>query len=292
MTNKLKLWRLGFLDCGELAYILVSSLIKRKHVDPKNIWVTETKKTVHSVWKKACPDINVLENAYEVIADVDIVFLGFPASSLNTDLREAILPQISREQPARYKLFVSLIPGVTCAELGKKIADFGIPLPSLQIVRFMPNMTIRSSSGLTLYCRGEFIAESGLDSVIELFSHFGMVHKIDESLMDFAASAPVLYGPAFVYLMMDGMMDGAVKNNLPRDLAIKFVAQIFAGAANMVLSTGKHPGILKDEACSSEGPAIEGIYELESGCVRASIIDAIDAAVRKLKQQNLNGRKA
>lgn len=84
--------------------------------------------------------------------------------------------------------------------------------------------------------------------------------------------------------MVEGLADGGVKNGLPRALATKFAAQVLAGAGKMVLQTGKHPGQLKDEVCSPGGTTITGMHALETGAVRASLINAVEAAVKRSKE--------
>lgn len=94
-----------------------------------------------------------------------------------------------------------------------------------------------------------------------------MCEEIPESLMN-SAGALTGSGPAYAYLIIEALADGAVKKGIPRDLATKFAAQVLIGAGKMVLETEKHPGKLKDEVCSPNGTTIAGIHALESGKVR------------------------
>lgn len=86
------------------------------------------------------------------------------------------------------------------------------------------------------------------------------------------------------YLMIEALSDGAVKNGLPRQLATSLAGQMLAGAGKMVVETHKHPGQLKDEVCSPGGTTIAGIHALEQGGVRASLMNAIEAAVKRSKE--------
>lgn len=84
--------------------------------------------------------------------------------------------------------------------------------------------------------------------------------------------------------MIEALADGAVKNGIPRALAMKFAAQVFVGAGKMVLESGKHPGQLKDDVCSPGGSTIAGIHAMEIGGVRASLMNAVEAAAKRSKE--------
>lgn len=87
-----------------------------------------------------------------------------------------------------------------------------------------------------------------------------------------------------IYLIIEALSDGAVKQGLPRALATTFAAQTVLGSAKMVLQSGKHPGELKDDVCTPGGTTISGIHALEKGGLRAALIDAIEATVQRAKE--------
>jgi pyrroline-5-carboxylate reductase len=108
----------------------------------------------------------------------------------------------------------------------------------------------------------------------------GMFDRLDEKLID-AGSALSGCGPAFMYLFLEALADGAVACGLPRAKAYTYAAATMAGAAEIVLTTGTHPGALKDAVCSPGGSTIAGVKALEDGAFRSTVINCIMAAAKR-----------
>ncbi|CAB0011184.1 unnamed protein product [Nesidiocoris tenuis] len=87
-----------------------------------------------------------------------------------------------------------------------------------------------------------------------------------------------------LYMVIEALADGGVKQGIPRALAYRLAAQTMVGAGKMVLDSGLHPGVLKDEVCSPGGTTITAVHQLEKSGVRAAFIDAIQAAVERSNQ--------
>ena len=108
----------------------------------------------------------------------------------------------------------------------------------------------------------------------------GLLDPLEERLID-AASALSGSGPAYMYILLEALADGAVACGIPRKKAMEYAAMTMAGAAEMYLQTGRHPGELKDAVCSPGGSTIAGIRVLEQRGFRSAAIDCIQAAYRK-----------
>uniref|UniRef100_UPI003567B96A pyrroline-5-carboxylate reductase dimerization domain-containing protein n=1 Tax=Ilyobacter sp. TaxID=3100343 RepID=UPI003567B96A len=92
--------------------------------------------------------------------------------------------------------------------------------------------------------------------------------------------------PAYVFMFIEALADGAVLEGMPRDKAYQFAAQTVLGSAKMVLETGKHPGVLKDAVCSPGGTTIEAVKVLEEEGFRKSVIKAVQACAKKSKDMS------
>ena len=91
-------------------------------------------------------------------------------------------------------------------------------------------------------------------------------------------------GPAYVFTIIEALSDAGVKAGIPRQTALELSAQTVYGAAKMVLETGEHPGRLRDMVTSPGGTTIAGLHELEKGNLRATLMNAVEAATNRSKE--------
>ena len=87
-----------------------------------------------------------------------------------------------------------------------------------------------------------------------------------------------------MYLLIEALADGAVACGIPRAKALEYAAATMVGAGEMVLTTGLHPGALKDAVCSPGGSTIAGVRALEQHAFRAAAMDCVAAAYEKNQQ--------
>ena len=120
------------------------------------------------------------------------------------------------------------------------------------------------------------------DRVLQIFNSFGKAVCTEERLID-AVCGLSGSGPAYVYMFIEALADGAVREGMPRGMAYTFAAQTVLGAAKMVLESGMHPGKLKDDVCSPGGTTIEAVHALEKAGFRSAVMDAVIASAEKNK---------
>jgi pyrroline-5-carboxylate reductase len=174
------------------------------------------------------------------------------------------------------QVIISIAPGKTLEWVTQ---CFG---KAIKLVRIMPNTPALVGEGMTGACRNALVSDEEYNKVLDILGSFGVVETISENLMDVCVSVSGS-APAYVFMMIEAMADGAVADGMPRDKAYKFAAQAVLGSAKMVLETGKHPGELKDQVCSPGGTTIEAVRVLEDKGFRSSIIEAMKACVNKAK---------
>jgi len=147
----------------------------------------------------------------------------------------------------------------------------------------MPNTPALVGAGAAAFALGQHATAADGDLARQLFSAVGVALLVKENLLD-AVTGLSGSGPAFVYQFIEALSDGGVAAGLPREVATQLAAQTVLGGAKMVLATGLHPGVLKDQVTSPGGTTIEGLHELEKGGLRAAVITAVRAAADKSKK--------
>ena len=146
-----------------------------------------------------------------------------------------------------------------------------------RVVRAMPNTPASVGLSMTVLAREERTCSRALETARSLFASFGRTAILDEAQMD-AATAIGGCGPAYAFLMMEALIDGAIALGIPFDVAREMVAQTMLGSAALLLQSGAHPAALRHDVTTPAGRTIKGIVELERGGVRAALLNAALAA--------------
>ncbi len=221
--------------------------------------------------------IEITNDNKKVAAESDILFLAvkpYIYQGVVSEIKSAV-----REET----IVVTVAAGITL-ETMKNAFGFNV-----KVIRSMPNTPALVGAGMSVLSPNEYVTADDLAIVRELFESFGETEVVAEGLMD---AVPAVSGsaPAFVYMFIEAMADGAVQQGMPRDKAYKLAAQTVHGAAKMVLETGRHPGELKDAVCTPAGTTIAGVTMLEQTGMRSSIIQAMNASTQRAKDLS-SGKK-
>ncbi|MDD3222031.1 MAG: pyrroline-5-carboxylate reductase [Clostridia bacterium] len=193
-------------------------------------------------------------------------------------IKPQVYPTVLAELQGKIKpeqVVISIAPSYSIAQVKAGLGE------GVRVVRAMPNTPAMVGEGMSGVCFSEDnYTDDEKVMVQNFFSAFGKMEVVPESLIN-AVTAASGSSPAFVYMFIEALADGAVKFGMPRDKAYVFAAQAVMGSAKMVLETGEHPGKLKDNVCSPGGTTIDGVAVLEERGFRSAIIEAASAVYDK-----------
>ena len=253
----------GFIGCGNMGGAIAAALSKAT----KDILLADPLKAEELSAQLGC----ACGSGEEAVA-CQRLFLAVKPQVMGAVL-EGLRPVLAEKKP----LLITMAAGLEIATI-EKFA--GVKLP---IIRIMPNTPVAVGKGVIQYCCNELVDEAVIADFLQDMRYAGIVDRIEEKLIDAACSLSGC-GPAFVYLFIEALADGAVACGVPRDKALEYAAATAAGAAEMVLATGKHPGVLKDAVCSPGGSTIEGVKALEEHGFRGAVMDCVAAAFKRNKE--------
>jgi pyrroline-5-carboxylate reductase len=181
-------------------------------------------------------------------------------------LLEEIAPLVSAD-----KLVISVAAGIPTAFIERRLTG------DVPVVRVMSNTPVLVDEAMSVISAGTHATEEHLLRAEQLLAPVGKVLRIPESQQD-AATALSGSGPAYVYFLVEAMVDAGILLGMPRATALEMVKQAVFGAATMLRDSGEHPVILREAVTSPAGTTISAIRELERHGVRAAFLAAIEAA--------------
>ena len=211
-------------------------------------------------------------SAAEIAQQCDMIFLG-----VKPHMMKDVLAPLKTVLQQRKPLLITMAAGLTMAQI-EEFAGGEIP-----VIRIMPNTPVSIGKGVIQYCANDLVSKDVLEDFLSDMRFSGILDRLDEKLID-AGSAISGSGPAFVYLFIEALADGAVACGIPRAKALEYAAATVIGAGELVLASGQHPGQLKDAVCSPGGSTIAGIRALENQGFRAAAMEAVIATYNRNKE--------
>jgi pyrroline-5-carboxylate reductase len=261
--------KIGFLGAGRMATALARGILKAGLCEPAQVFASDLDAAQRAAFQKETGVAPFARNA-EVAAACDLAVLAVKPNHVNEVLDDV-------RKPFGRRLLLSVAAGVPVAMIEAGLED------GARVVRAMPNTPALIRRGASAYSPGRNATEADLALVEAILGSVGISVRLPEKMLD-AVTGLSGSGPAYLFLAIEALSDGGVEMGLPRDVALKLAAQTVLGAAEMVLSTGKHPGELKDMVTSPGGTTIEGLRALEQAGVRAAFMGAVRAATEKSRK--------
>ncbi|KAL0274690.1 UNVERIFIED_CONTAM: hypothetical protein PYX00_002759 [Menopon gallinae] len=258
--------KVGFIGGGNMAKAIAKGLLSSTMTSDQ-LFMSCPSEPSKEDWKSW--GISVSNENNFVFENSQIVILAFKPYQI----ADALDKLSSMDGPV---IIVSLLAGVPSSVVSKMI---GNKIKKFDVIRVMPNLSVAVGEGTSVIGINKNEHES-LPRVRAIFESVGIVELVNESMME-PLAALVGCGPAYIFITIEALADGAVKLGVPRDMALRVAAQVVLGAAKLTVDTGKHPAVLKDEVCSPGGTTISGIHALENGRLRSTYMHAIEASMNR-----------
>lgn len=260
--------RIAVIGAGNIGQALIGGLLRGGDVGPDQILATRRNPhALHDV-EERFPGIHVGIDNEAAVKDASIVILAIKPQGVRT-----VLNALAGRVPSDV-LVVSTLAGITTDAIVEMLDE------EVAVVRSMPNTPALVDEGATAISAGRFAEEKHLDLARSIFEAVGTVEIVPEYLMD-AVTGLSGSGPAYIYMVIEALTDGGVKQGLTRPTALRLAAQTVYGAAKLVIETGRHPAILRDEVTTPGGTAIAAVAELESHGLRTMLINAVATATKR-----------
>ena len=265
----------SFIGAGNMGGAIIKAVCQA--LTGARVFVAEPNRAKGEELARNCGCQLVADNA-AAVRSAEYIFLCVKPQVLPTVLKE-LAPVLNAElEQGRALCLVSIAAGVQIASIREKLSGKSAQMP---IVRIMPNMTVSVGKGMLAITTDGIATAENLGDVKEILSKAGRIDELGEGLMDqFTAISGCL--PAYVFMLIEALADGAVITGLPRAQAMEYAAQTIAGSAEMFLQGGgQHPGAMKDAVCSPAGSTIAGLAALERNGFRNAAIEAIVEAYKR-----------
>jgi pyrroline-5-carboxylate reductase len=255
----------AIFGAGVMGETLLSGLI-RSGRDVADLTITE-KRADHAAQLKDKYGVSVLDNATAAESAQVLVLVVKPQDM------HGLLAEI-RDHVAPGNLVVSLAAGITTDFLESRLPE------GSSVVRVMPNTPALVDQGMAAISPGRHCTDDHLAEAEALLRSCGRVVRVPEHYQD-AVTAISGSGPAYIFYVVEAMIEAGVVLGLPRATSTELVVQTLFGAATMLKETGEHPTVLRERVSSPGGTTVAALRQLDDHKVRAAFITAMEAAASR-----------
>jgi pyrroline-5-carboxylate reductase len=260
--------KISFIGGGTMGEALIKSLIAKGVALPKDVTVSDVSQKRRDILKKNY-GVNVTASNREATSKAEVIVLAIKPQDMNT-----VLPELGKLTAKQVVL--SIAAGVSMETLRQGLKhNF--------LVRAMPNMPAQIGEGMTVWTASAAVSERQKEQVKAVLAACGEeMYVSNEKYIDMATAVSGS-GPAYIFLIIEALIDAGVHIGLPRAIAEKLVLETVIGSARSVKTTTKHPAELKNMVTSPGGTTTEGLLQLEAGGLRSALLLAVSAAYDKAK---------
>ena len=262
--------RVGFIGGGNMGEALVRGLIKAGPLTPQQLYVFDVSHA-RMEYVRTTYAVNACSSVHELAGMCTIIVLAVKPQNMVSVLHD--MGDALSHRP----LVISIAAGIPLSLLANHLSE------DIPIIRVMPNTPALVLEGASALARGRHTTHEQMEQALALFRAVGTAMEVEEKWMD-AVTGLSGSGPAYILLLLEGLIDAGVLMGLPRPTARDLILQTALGTVRMLQETGKHPADLKDLITSPGGTTIHGLQALEERGVRGALLKAVEAATRRSEE--------
>ncbi len=259
--------KIGFIGAGKMGSAIVKGVLKAGLVDRSQLAASDP---VEALGKALVEETGVrfTNDNVGLVESSDIVVLAVKPQVMDAVLKEIAVASLEG------KVMVSIAAGVPLSRIEDLLPD------GTRVVRVMPNTPCLVGQAASAYAGGRWAREEDLERVGKILSSVGVAVSVEEHHLD-AVTGLSGSGPAYVFLFIEALAAGGVQMGLSRDVALKLALQTVSGSAAMARDAEEHLAELRDAVTSPGGTTAAGLFALEQGAFRATIMDAVVQATER-----------
>ncbi len=262
--------KIGFVGAGNMGEALISGLIRAKFLSPEQVLVFDSDgERLQFIQKKY--GVKKATNNQQIASQCDPILLCVKPQSMKEVIEEMA------DSLNASKLLISIAAGVPLYVIEAYARK------PLRLIRVMPNIAVLVQEGASAIAPGNLSSEEDIQLTQSIFNCVGRSIIIHEPLMD-AVTGLSGSGPAYIFLMIEALTDAGVLLGMTRSQAFTLATQTVKGAVKLLLETGEHPALLRERVTSPGGTTAQGLYKLEEGGLRKTLINAVIAATQRSKE--------
>ncbi len=260
--------RVGIIGVGNIGKIILERLLISGKFSPEEIVIYN--RTRSKAQKYADRGVKIAPDNRNLVEKSDVVFLCVKPQDSDVMFRQIEGADI------REKIFVSTMVGIKISQISEKTG-------SRYAVRIMPNIPAMIGKGITPTSFSDAFDEERKIEVVHILETLGKVVEVPEKHMA-AVTSLSGSGPAFVFVLIESLIDAGLRLGLSYDLSRELVIETLKGSAELLQVMGNHPGEFRHIVTSPAGTTIEGIYSLEREGIRGILMKAIYDTYKRAKQ--------
>jgi len=261
--------KVGFIGAGRMGEALIRGILGGKLIPPQNLWICD--KVEEKLLSLLPLKVRISSQIKTIIEKVDVLFIAVKPQDIDAVLKEL------KNEAGSFPLIISIAAGISTSYISRKLGG------KVPVVRVMPNIASLVGEGISAISAEEGTGEKYIKMAKEILGSVGEVIEVPEDKQD-AVTGLSGSGPAYIYAVIQGLVEGGVRAGLEEKIASRLAIQTTLGAAKLAKENKVSLRELKTSVISPEGTTAKGLKVLDKGGLRDCLARAVIQASRRARE--------